>query len=218
MVLSTFSPCLLLVSVSKPNPYSKINMKGVLIDWFGNHEVMGWYNNEYDALLILLGVIIANYLNSYFGFWSQYKVRDSRTSSNLDASYKLSGFFGKIRILTKAFMLGYTVRTRIAGVMYRKLFRLRSVLYNVSICVGFTLCFSAAGDRAAPSGKVLNLLNNDLRRIDDVFLLASMSVQFPIFLGGTIYQIAIRFGFYPFLAVLGGIILGGVSWTRNTLV
>ena len=114
-------------------------------------------------------------------------------------------------------MLGYTVRTRIAGVMYRKLFRLRSVLYNVSIFVGFTLCFSAAGDRAAPSGKVLNLLNNDLRRIDDVFLLASMSVQFPIFLGGTIYQIAVRFGFYPFLAVLGGIILGGVSWTRNTL-
>ena len=78
--------------------------------------------------------------------------------------------------------------------------------------------FSAAGDRAAPSGKVLNLLNNDLRRIDDVFLLASMSVQFPIFLGGTIYQIAVRFGFYPFLAVLGGIILGRVPRTRNTFI
>ena len=54
--------------------------QGVLIDWFGNHEVLGWYNNEYDALLILLGVIVANYLNAYFGFWSQYKVRDSRTN------------------------------------------------------------------------------------------------------------------------------------------
>ena len=81
-------------------------------------------------------------------------------------------------------------------------------------CVGF----SAAGDKAAPSGKVLNLLNNDLRRIDDVFLLASMSVQFPIFLGGTIYQIAVRFGFYPFLAVAGGIILGRYLWTRNNLL
>ena len=58
------------------------------------------------------------------------------------------------------------------------------------------------------------MLNNDLRRIDDVFLLASMSVQFPIFLGGTIYQIAVRFGFYPFLAVAGGIILGRYPWTR----
>ena len=115
-------------------------------------------------------------------------------------------------------MLGYTVRTRIAGVMYRKLFRLRSVVNLLSICEGFHADFSAAGDRAAPSGKVLNLLNNDLRRIDDVFLLASMSVQFPIFLGGTIYQIAVRFGFYPFLAVLGGIILGRVPWTRNTFI
>ena len=70
------------------------------------------------------------------------------------------------------------------------------------------MVFSAAGDRAAPSGKVLNLLNNDLRRIDDVFLSASMSVQFPIFLGGTMYQIAVRFGFYPFLAVAVGIVLG----------
>ena len=108
------------------------------------------------------------------------------------------------------------MRTRIAGVMYRKLFRLRSV--SLVVCVGFNIGFSAAGDRAAPSGKVLNLLNNDLRRIDDVFLLASMSVQFPIFLGGTIYQIAVRFGFYPFLAVAGGIILGRYLWTRNNLL
>jgi len=126
--------------------------------------------------------------------------------------------YDKVQILIKAFMLGYTVRTRIAGVMYRKLFRLRSVVNLLSICEGFHADFSAAGDRAAPSGKVLNLLNNDLRRIDDVFLLASMSVQFPIFLGGTIYQIAVRFGFYPFLAVLGGIILGRVPWTRNTFI
>ena len=77
------------------------------------------------------------------------------------------------------------------------------------------MLFSSAGDRAAPSGKVLNLLNNDLRRIDDVFLLASMSVQFPIFLGGTMYQIANRFGFYPFLAVAVGIVLGKFSTDKN---
>ena len=78
MVPSTFSPCHSLVSEFSPlpQPVILIHLKGVLIDWFGNHEVMGWYNNEYDALLILLGVIIANYLNAYFGFWSQYKVRD----------------------------------------------------------------------------------------------------------------------------------------------
>ena len=87
MVPSTFSPCHSLVSeftpLFRPESHGRtptltilIHLKGVLIDWFGNHEVMGWYNNEYDALLILLGVIIANYLNAYFGFWSQYKVRD----------------------------------------------------------------------------------------------------------------------------------------------
>ena len=61
----------------------------------------------------------------------------------------------------------------------------------------------------------MNLLNNDLRRIDDVFLLASMSVQFPIFLGGTMYQIAYRFGFYPFLAVAVGIVLGRFPLTQK---
>jgi len=88
MVPSTFSPCHLLVNEYKLkfNSYLKIILKGVLIDWFGNHEVLGWYNNEYDALLILLGVIIANYLNAYFGFWSQYKVRDLRNSFILNVS------------------------------------------------------------------------------------------------------------------------------------
>ena len=103
---------------------------GVLIDWFGNHEILGWYNNEYDALLILLGVIVANYLNAYFGFWSQLKVRDFKTY------FKLIPYIifhvSSVGIPEKAFMIGYTVRTRLAGVMYRKLFRLRFTFYHIN--------------------------------------------------------------------------------------
>ena len=61
---------------------------------------------------------------------------------------------------------GYTVRTQLVGLLYRKLLRLNS-----------------AGDRTNTPGKVLNVINNDLRRIDDIFAVVALALQFPIFLG-----------------------------------
>ena len=78
--------------------------------------------------------------------------------------------------------LGYTVRTQLVGLLYRKLLRLNSV-----------------GDKVNTPGKVLNIINNDLRRIDDIFAVVALALQFPIFLGGTVFQVYTRLGMYPVL-------------------
>ena len=107
-------------------------------------------------------VLFALYCNAYFHFWMQYKV----------------------------FLLGYTIRTQCAGLIYRKLFKL-----------------NASGDRSTSAGKILNILNNDLRRIDDTFICSCLAIQFPIFLGGTVYQVYDRLGLYPVLTVVFGILI-----------
>ena len=82
------------------------------------------------------------------------------------------------------------MRTQLVGLLYRKLLRLNS-----------------AGDRTNTPGKVLNVINNDLRRIDDIFAVVALALQFPIFLGGTVYQVYTRLGVYPVLTVVAGIFI-----------
>ena len=55
--------------------------------------------------------------------------------------------------------------------LYRKLLRLNS-----------------NGDKTATPGKVLNILNNDLRRLDYIFVHISLSIQFPIYFGAAVFQ------------------------------
>ena len=82
------------------------------------------------------------------------------------------------------------MRTQLVGLLYRKLLRLNS-----------------AGDRTNTPGKVLNVINNDLRRIDDIFAVVALALQFPIFLAGTVYQVYTRLGVYPVLTVVSGIFI-----------
>ena len=90
--------CLFLSLFAALVQFAAASTLGLLIDWFGKPDILGIYNNEYDALILLAIVMTALYLSAYFYFLFMYKVM----------------------------MLGYNIRAKCAAILFRKLIRLNS--------------------------------------------------------------------------------------------
>ena len=54
--------------------FFSMSLIGLLIDWFGDPGTVGWFNNEYDALLVLLMVLVSLFLNAYGYFKFSYDI------------------------------------------------------------------------------------------------------------------------------------------------
>ena len=85
--------------------------------------------------------------------------------------------------------IGYKIRTQCTMLLYKKLLRLNSTSENQTSV-----------------GKVVNIVSNDLSRVNKTVQLIGLATQFPVFVAFAIYQVYARMGI-AVLATIGGIIL-----------
>ena len=82
--------------------------------------------------------------------------------------------------------MGYEIRTQCTTLLYKKSLRLNS-----------------SSEKKTSVGKVVNIVSNDLSRIDRTVKLLALATQFPIFFAFTIYQVHQRMGLAVLATVIG---------------